>query len=52
MKSTNQVAGEVVLVELVKVKVHEVVVSDLQQEHVIDRGQDLLGYDQGRALPA
>ena len=39
----NQVSGEVLLVELVEVKISQVVVGDLLGKHVIDGDQDFVG---------
>jgi hypothetical protein len=43
----NEVTRKVVLVELVQVKVSQIVVGDVLGEHVIDRGQDLVGDGNG-----
>lgn len=49
----NQVSREVFLVELVEVKISQLVAGDLLGKHVIDREQDLVGnrYD-GSLVPA
>jgi hypothetical protein len=46
-QTMNQVAGEMVLVEFVEVKISQVVVGNLLGEHVVDRYQDLVGHGHG-----
>ena len=49
----NQVASQVVLVELVQIEVAEIVVGDVLGDHVIDGDQDLMGdRHRGTLIPA
>lgn len=43
-QAMHQVSSKVVLVELVQVKISQVVVGDLLGKHVIDRDQDFVGH--------
>ena len=52
-QTMNEVAGAVVLVELVQVEISQVVVGDLLGKQVIDRRQDPMGYGhRGALVPA
>jgi len=49
-QAVNEVAGEVVLVELVQVKISQIVVRELLGKHVIDRHQNFVGDGHCRPL--